>query len=161
MKKDLLIIGGLFTLIIVLLVVGSYLNIFLGNLAPQAAASTQVRINSLVIAAEVAKTTQTRSQGLSKRESLAPNTGMLFVFEKVDRYNFWMKDVKFPIDIIWIGQDKRIADITRSAQPEPGVTDNLLRIYQPAVSVLYVLEVAEGTAAFNNLRIGDQAEFSL
>ncbi len=161
MKKDLLIIGGLFTFIIVLLVVGSYLNIFLGNLAPQAAASTQVRINSLVIAAEVAKTTQTRSQGLSKRESLAPNTGMLFVFEKVDRYNFWMKDVKFPIDIIWIGQDKRIADITHSAQLEPGVPDNLLRIYQPAVSVLYVLEVAEGTAAFNNLRIGDLAEFSL
>lgn len=161
MKKDLLIIGGLFLVIITLLVIGSYLNIFLGNLAPQAAASTQVRINDLVITAEVTKTPEAKSKGLSGRENLAPNSGMLFVFERVDRFSFWMKDVKFPIDIIWISEDKRVADIIHSAQPEPGVPDNLLRIYRGSVPVLYVLEVPAGTAVANNLRIGDRLEFSL
>lgn len=161
MKKDLLIIGGLFLVIIALLVIGSYLNIFLGNLAPQAAASTQVRINDLVITAEVAKTPEAKSKGLSGRENLAPNSGMLFVFDREDRFGFWMKDVKFPIDIIWIDDTKRIADITHSAQPEPRVPDNLLRIYRGSVPVLYVLEVPAGTAVANNLRIGDRLEFSL
>lgn len=161
MKKDFLIIGGLFVVIIVFLIISSFSNVFLQNLAPQAASTTQVKIGNLVVTAEVAKTPQVRSKGLSNRESLPQNSGMLFVFEKEERYSFWMKNMKFPIDIIWIDQDKQIADITHSAQPEPGVADNLLKNYRSSAPILYVLEVSGGAANIYNLKIDDPVEFTI
>lgn len=161
MKKDLLVIGGLIVLIVALLFVNRANNVFVRDLAPQAVSSTQVKINSLQITAEVAKTPQTRAKGLSQKESLPPNAGMLFVFEKTGEYGFWMKDVKFPLDLIWIDEDKQIADITNNALPEPEVPDQLLRIYKSAVPIRYVLEVFGGTARFHNLKVGDPVEFSL
>lgn len=161
MKKDFLVIGGLFLLIIVLLIVGNYLNIFLGNLAPQAILTTKVDFDNLEITAEVAKTKESQNNGLSKRERLAAGAGMLFVFDKVERYSFWMKDVNFALDMIWIDQDKLIADITHNAQPEPGIPDDLLRIYKSSQPILYVLEVLAGTARSNNLKIGDKVEFEI
>lgn len=161
MKKDLLIVVGLFTLIIGLLIVNSRVNIFLKSTTPTAVTSTQVKINNLAITAEVAKTPQTREKGLSQRENLPQNFGMLFVFGAQDRYRFWMKDVKFPLDMIWIDSEKKIADISHSAQPQPNTPENLLRIYQSAVPVKYVLELYGGTAEGNNLRIADQVQFQL
>lgn len=161
MKKDFLIIATLLATIVSLLIINSRVNTFLTDLTPQAVRTTKVEINNLEITAEVATTPQTRSKGLAGRENLAPNSGMLFVFETDNRYKFWMKDVKFPLDIIWIGKDKRIVDISPNAQPEPDVPDNLLRIYQSAIPVKYVLEVLGGTAVAANLRIGDLVESEL
>lgn len=161
MKKDFLIIAGLLTTIVSLLIVNSRVNTFLQDLAPVAVKSTQVKTGNLAITAEVATTPKIQSKGLSSRENLATHSGMLFVFEQEERFRFWMKEVKFPLDMIWIDGNKKIADITHSAQPEPGITENLLRIYQPASPVKYVFEVLGGTAAASGLRIGDSVEFEL
>jgi hypothetical protein len=103
------------------------------------------------VAADVASTPVTREKGLSGRESLELDEGMLFVFMRADRYAFWMKDMKFAIDILWI-KDDEIVDITTDAPP-PAAGAPLER-YFPMYPVDKVLEVPAGFAARQGLRTG-------
>lgn len=72
-----------------------------------------VLIGGKKIRVDIADTVVTRTQGLSGRTSLAETDGMLFVFENADRYGFWMKDMNFAIDIIWIDPEKNIVYIEK------------------------------------------------
>ncbi len=120
----------------------------------------EVRIDGLVIEAEVARTPEERAQGLSGRPALSENAGMLFVFQEERRPAFWMKGMRFPLDFIWISRDRRVVDITRDVPPpEPGTPDNALPLYQPAEPVLYVLEVNAGIVGEMGLRVGDAVTF--
>ena len=82
---------------------------------------------------------------------------MLFVFKEEGYYPFWMKDMKFPLDIIWIN-DSKVIDITYGAQTEGSTPTN---IYRPNNPVKYVLEVNAGFALENNIRIGDPVKSSI
>lgn len=64
------------------------------------------------ISIETADNDELRRLGLSNRDSLCENCGMLFLFEKENNYSFWMKDMRFPIDIIWLRDDK-VVDISQ------------------------------------------------
>ena len=120
----------------------------------------EVRIDGLVIEAEVARTPEERAQGLSGRSSLPESAGMLFVFQEERRPGFWMKGMRFPLDFIWISRDRRVADITRDVPPpEPGTPDGALLLYQPAEPVLYVLEVNAGIVGEAGLRVGEAVTF--
>lgn len=55
---------------------------------------------------DIASTDASREKGLSKRESLEKNEGMLFIFDRPGVHTFWMKDMRFPIDIIWFREGK-------------------------------------------------------
>lgn len=158
MKKDALLFLGLIGVVISFLLFGGVRNLFLQDTK---LAKTQARISETVFEAEVARTTQERSQGLANRQNLATSSAMLFVFDKDERFSFWMKNVIFPLDMIWIDKDKKIADITHNAQPESGKADSQLRIYKSAVPVRYVLEVNAGTARDRNFRIGQDVNFTL
>jgi uncharacterized membrane protein (UPF0127 family) len=159
MKKDLRIIFGLIVLVIGLLIFGSLLKIF--PKGPTPIEKTQVKIADLKVLAEVAKNPAQRAKGLSGRTSLKDNEGMLFVFDREDRYPFWMKEVLIPLDFIWISRDKTVADITPNAQPEPEKPQSQLRIYRSAVPVLYALEVKANLTREKNIRVGDEVEFKL
>lgn len=113
-----------------------------------------VKIAEQNIKVDLALTRESHAQGLSGRESLSEGEGMLFVFEKVGKYFFWMKDMNFAIDIIWIGEDMKIVYIKKDARPE-----NFLETYGPDVDIKYVLEVVSGFADKNNLKVGDRVEF--
>jgi len=63
--------------------------------------------NGRVVTAEIAKTEEERARGLMFRDRLGENEGMLFIFEEPDFYSFWMKNMKFPIDIIWLSEEKK------------------------------------------------------
>jgi len=89
------------------------------------------------------------------RERLGLEEGMLFIFDRPLRYSFWMKNMKFPLDLIWISRDKTVVDITRSAQP---CVDSCESLY-PAEPAKYVLEVNAGFAAAHNIQIGDRMDF--
>ena len=103
------------------------------------------------VAVTVASSVATREKGLSGKESLRSDEGMLFVFDQAGAYQFWMKDMRFPIDILWI-KDDMIADITTDAAvPTPG---EVLPTYFPKVSVDRALEVNAGFAKAHGLRIG-------
>jgi hypothetical protein len=115
----------------------------------------EVKINDQIIIAEVAHDEESRSLGLSGREKLNINEGMLFIFEDPGVYPFWMKDMKFPIDIIWIDSDNRIADIDENVQPEPGVLEENLAQYKPPIPVERVLELRAGRAQLLSAEVGD------
>ncbi len=119
---------------------------------------TKVQIDDIKLNVEISDTADKRKKGLGGRESLATNSGMLFVFPKPDYYNFWMKDVKFALDLIWIN-NKRIVDITQNVSPPTsGQTDSTLPIYTPREPADSVLEVNAGFADANGLKIGDSIQ---
>lgn len=169
MKKDLGIIFGLFLLIVLLLVFGQgFTSISMFNTSqgtPSAVVKTEgtvsVTSGSFAVDAEVAAKASDRKKGLSKRDSLPINRGMLFVFDKSDKWAIWMKDMRFAIDIIWISENKRIVATSNSVTPEPGKRDNELTIYRPEVEAKYVLEVNAGLVNLNNLKVGDVVNFNL
>lgn len=167
MKKDLAIIFGLFILIVALLAFGQGLTSvgFVKDQSSQPTARqkgfTQVSIGTLNVAAKVASKASDRKKGLSNLESLPFGEGLLFVFETPGSYAFWMKDMKFAIDIIWLDENRRVVDLALSVPPEPGKDKKALTLYRPRSDSLYVLEINAGLAQLHNVQIGDLANFDL
>lgn len=104
------------------------------------------------IAVEIARTPEARVQGLSGRAGLPPNTGMLFVYEEADRYGFWMKDMNFALDMVWIA-DGEVVAITENVQPE-----SYPKSFYPPKPVTMMLEVEAGTAAERGWETGDRVK---
>ena len=115
----------------------------------------QVIINNKIINVELAKTSSQHIQGLSNRSSLDAYSGMLFIFADKQIRSFWMKEMEFPLDIIWI-LDNKIVGI-ESNVPIPENINNLPSYLSPE-SVNYVLEINAGFAEKNNIKIGDMVE---
>lgn len=167
MKKDLAIIAGLFLLVIALLVFGqgySSMSFLQQNQqgTPSAGAlkgTVNVTVKTLNIDAEVAATSNQRKKGLSKREEMPFNQGMLFVFENPGQFGIWMKDMKFALDIIWLDTDKKIVDLVANVPPETGKKDKDLTIYKPSTDAKYILEINAGLVQLHDLQIGDQVTF--
>jgi hypothetical protein len=116
-----------------------------------------VRIGGTEIPVEVAKTDEERAKGLSGRISLEANKGMLFVFSEPGNYSFWMPDMNFPIDIIWITNGKVVGienNVSNEFDPQNP------RFYLPPQPVKYVLEVNAGFAEARGIKIGDIVIFS-
>lgn len=103
-----------------------------------------------LITAEIANTWSERARGLSDRDSLAVNHGMLFLFDRADTHTFWMKDTRIPLDILWLNNGQ-IVDMT-TLQPES--TTNTPQ-YTPRTPANTVLELNAGTAEANNLQVGE------
>lgn len=103
------------------------------------------------IVAEVADTRASRELGLSGRNGLRSNEGMLFVFDFSGRYGFWMKDMNFPIDMLWINQNGVVVKIepnlSPSSYPNTFIND------APA---MYVLELAAGRAEEYGIFLGSK-----
>lgn len=91
---------------------------------------------------DIADTEEKRNQGLGGREGIGKNEGMLFVFGESLIPTFWMKGMKFPIDIIWI-RGNTVIGFAENAQPES--SGEGLKLYQAPGFVSYVLEVSAGT----------------
>jgi uncharacterized membrane protein (UPF0127 family) len=108
-----------------------------------------VQIGSALIRAELATTETEQIKGLSGRISLASSTGMLFVFDYSSNWGIWMKDMNFPIDVLWIADDLQVADIVENMSPE-----SYPKVYTPKMSSLYVLEVPAGTVNNYGISIG-------
>lgn len=117
----------------------------------------KVIINNKEINIEIADEPREQVLGLSYRKKLAENNGMLFIFDKKEERNFWMKSMNFPIDIIWIN-DELIVDIDKNLPPEGENPENL---YGPGSPINKVLEVNAGFTDKYNIKIGDKVEFNL
>lgn len=120
-----------------------------------------VVISGITIPVEVVDTPEERAQGLSGKESLPEEEGMLFSFETLKTNPaFWMKDMMFSIDIIWIS-DGRIVQINRSVPaPAQGTADANLPLYQTQVPIDYVLEVNAGFSDKMGIKEGDGVDLS-
>jgi uncharacterized membrane protein (UPF0127 family) len=110
----------------------------------------------LTINVEVAQSAGERAKGLMYREGISEESGMLFIFDSEDKHSFWMKNMSFPIDIIWIDSNFRIVDITMSAVP---CMVESCTMYSPGVPARYVLEVQSGFVSGNGVEFGDVIGF--
>ena len=108
------------------------------------------------IPVEVADTHKKRSLGLGKRTSLKKGWGMLFVFEKRKPHRFWMKDMQFPLDIIWLNNN-RIVHIIHDAKPANSLGEP--EVMTSPVPVNFVLEIAAGRATKLRLKKGQRMKF--
>lgn len=93
--------------------------------------------------------------GLGGRDSLEPYDGMLFVFSFPRYVGIVMRDMRFPIDIVWFDQGK-VVDIAPRVPIEPDVKEEDLRVYQPRLPASHVLELPAGWAEEHGLKIGDE-----
>ena len=105
------------------------------------------------IKAEIVDTPQKRALGLMFRDELKENEGMLFIFERSDFHSFWMKNMKFSIDIIWLNRESQIVYIAAHVPP---CKEEPCPSYQPYQKAIYVLELAAGMAEREELKIGSQ-----
>lgn len=107
---------------------------------------------------QIVKTEKEMEQGLSGRNKLSDSEGMLFDFGKLNRPAFWMKDMNFDLDLIWIA-NKKVVGITNDV-PAPARNWKLeignLPTYSPPTNVDMVLEVNAGWSKENGIKIGDE-----
>ena len=107
---------------------------------------------------EIADTSEKRETGLMNRKYLKPNSGMLFSFEEENKYNFWMKNVLIPLDMIWIDQNRKVVFIKENAEPCK-TEDNECETFVSDKKAKYVLEISGGMSEEIELNIGDEVEF--
>ena len=119
-----------------------------------------VSIGASIFMVDVAETVEERAQGLSGRPSLGEGTGMLFIFEEESVHSFWMKEMQFPLDFLWIDGGCTVADITVDVpQPAEGTELSKLPTYRPDVPAKFVLEINAGEAAARGISKGDAVAF--
>ena len=111
-----------------------------------------------VLQSEVMVKDEDRAMGLMFRASLPKDHGMLFVFDQPDFHTIWMKNCKFPIDIVWLDGDRRVVDVAPSVPPckaEP------CPVYQPMRRASYVVEMNAGEAGREKVARGAVLDFKL
>lgn len=129
--------------------------------SPQGAAAPLIKVTyptGTRILAELADTQEKRARGLMFRDQLAPDKGMLFVFEEPGQWTFWMKNTKVALDILWLDKDKRIVHTQENI---PGCFQEPCLQYQPDIVAVYVLEVPAGSVKREKLKKGMHLEFDL
>ena len=138
-------VGAIFSLFIVFVLTGC-------DVPKKEFTSAEIGVNDISFQVQVADTPRERAKGLSGRESLAEEEGMLFVYEEAGRYSFWMKGMQFPLDFIWIKGD-RVVDLDRNVLPGEV---QLPKTISPKVKVDKVLEVKAGSIEEYNIEVGDR-----
>jgi uncharacterized membrane protein (UPF0127 family) len=121
----------------------------------------KVIINGFELRVYLAVTNDQQIKGLSVKDHLKENEGMLFVYEQPSRQGFWMKDMKFPIDIIWLDNNGTVVYIKNSLQPCIMTFAFLCPTYTPDKDSLYVLETGSGFSKKHGIKIGTHADFQL
>lgn len=119
--------------------------------------SPTLAINDRVFELKVAKSQEEKEIGLSETKSLSDNQGMIFLFDKPDYYSFWMKNMQFSIDIIYIDND-HIVTIFQDVQP-PKEKNASLPIFNSTQPADMVLEINSGLSKKYNFKEGDKVTY--
>lgn len=107
-------------------------------------------IGESTIFVTVANTEDKRIKGLSGKKSIDKNEGMYFIFDYPDKYGIWMKDMNFPIDIIWINSHHEVVYILEKVSP-----NTYPKVFKPNKDAMYVLELNAGFVETHNIKKGD------
>ena len=119
-----------------------------------------VEVGGAAFKVDIADDAAERSRGLSGRNPLPDDGGMLFVYQEPLVPGFWMRQMRFALDFVWIGQNCEVVDVTPNVPaPEAGTSESELTLYHPAASILYNLEVNAGTAEIHGIEVGDAVRF--
>ena len=110
----------------------------------------EVCINKLCYKVLILDTPEERQLGLMNVDKLSNDNGAFFIFEKEDKHSFWMKNVEYPIDVIWIDENQTVVHVVYNAEP----CNNKCEIHSPNEKALYVLEVNINS----DIKIGDHVD---
>jgi len=111
-----------------------------------------------VLQSEVMVKDEDRAMGLMFRPSLPSDHAMLFIFDQPDFHTIWMKNCKFPIDIVWLDGDRRVVDIAPAVPP---CKADPCPVYQPMRRASYVVEMNAGEAGREKVARGSVVDFKL
>jgi uncharacterized membrane protein (UPF0127 family) len=126
-----------------------------GTAAPASPASVAIDTGSrkVTFRVEVAVTPEEHARGLMYRSRLATDAGMIFVFDESSVQRFWMKNTLIPLDMIFIGKNRKIVGIVEDAAPE---TETERMVGAPSQ---YVLEIGGGLSAQLGIHAGEAVDF--
>jgi uncharacterized membrane protein (UPF0127 family) len=147
-RKSVLFISFLFCIFLIFVVILSTIT-YTGT----------VTIHGKTYSVEIADTKHLQDKGLSGHDPLKDNQGMLFVFKTPDTYGFWMKDMGFPLDIVWIDENFKIVHLESSVTPDT-YNKNPPKIFFPAKPALYVLEISENEISTLGIKVGDEVKIT-
>lgn len=121
-----------------------------GETKPEA---PSVTIDNAVFSVEVVRTAEEQMRGLGYRDTLCENCGMLFLFDRPEKIGFWMKEMRFPIDILWI-RDGTIVHIERAVSHTDQQT-----VYTPQEPADSVFEINAGMSDRHRIHVGSTVSF--
>jgi uncharacterized membrane protein (UPF0127 family) len=124
--------------------------------------TVEIQVASSTIYAQVANTENKRSLGLSYTPKIDENAGMLFVFDNQEARNFWMRDMYFDLDIIWLDENKQVVGFFERVPKESYNHEHpeKSKIYHSPDNTKYVLEVNSGTIQRLKINVGEKLEFN-
>ena len=149
MNKIIIIIG-------LLLVVIAAVVYYQFSMNKQMQTDNEITINDHAFFVETVSDPQAQQIGLTKYNSIKEDQGMLFIFEQPGDYGFWMKNMQFPIDILFINNDT-IVTIVSNAEPAAADAENPT-IYHADAPIDKVLEITAGLAEKYELKRGDKIQ---
>lgn len=109
-----------------------------------------LRVGDALFQVAVADSVEKRMQGLSGVPAMGANEGLYFMYSTPQPLAFWMKDMRFPIDIVWIDQNQRVIHIMENLTPQ-----TYPRVFGPRRPAQYVLEINAGRARETGIAVGD------
>ena len=121
---------------------------------PSSSGNSVVTVGGTSVSVTILDTDAERAQGLSNHPGLRPDEGMLFIFPQDGQYSFWMKDMLFSIDILWITAAGEIITIAPGVSPE-----TFPRAFTSDSPARYVLEVPAGFVEAHGIKVGDTVSF--
>ena len=151
MKRTLVYAGAAAALFLVLIAVAIFSSRM--EAALPAHDTRTIQLHGQTIRVSLADTPATRQLGLGGREGLAADEGMLFVFPSDGEYAFWMKDMRFSIDILWLAADGTIVTIAKSVPPESYPKD-----FSPTSPSRYVMELPANYSDSHEINVGDRVQ---
>lgn len=153
MKRALAYAAVMAALVVILVAAG---NFFQYHQQVKNSSNTQIadlrilQLRGESIRVSIADTDATREKGLGGRSGLASDEGMLFIFPKDGIYAFWMKDMQFSIDIVWLSAEGRVVYIAQNVSPSTYPRD-----FVPESPARYVLELPAGYCLSHGVQVGD------
>ena len=113
-----------------------------------------LKAGNATVVADVSDTDILREQGLSGRTSLPDGTGMWFEFDTDGSYGFWMKDMDFSIDIVWVNASYTVVTVAANVSPDTYFKQSPPEVFYPTTPARYVLELPAGYAAAHDIADG-------
>jgi len=152
MRKDVGI--GLIVAAMIVGIISTFIYVVVPNL-PQS--TTTLKLGDGVFHARIASNDNTRIKGLSGVSKMAADEALLMAYPNEDKWGIWMKDMKIPIDIVWLNSDKKVIHIVKYASPD----DSTLKTYIPKAPALYVVELPAGTVESKMITTDSVATFQI
>lgn len=139
--------------VLLILIAGA---LYTGYVLVRPPSATRIVIGGVMLYVEVASTSAQQQAGLSNRDSMAPDHGMLFVFDSEGEWGFWMKGMRFSLDIIWFDSQRNVVFMEQGLLP---CTPQGCPVYAPPVKAMYVLEVNAGFVQAHGIATGEMFSF--